>query len=77
MHDLVLGDDTLLFLVDTPFREDRIEAVFCLFLAVAQGSRLLEILSLDGRLFVHTDLLNLRLDVLHVWRSRHCRDSRT
>ena len=65
----------LLFLIDAPFREDRIETVLGLFLAVAQRSRLLEILRFDRGLLVDADLLDLGLDVLHVRRPGHGRDA--
>ena len=78
VHDLVLGDEhLLLFLVDAPFGENRSRLVFGLFLAVAQRGRLLEILSLDGGFLVDADLLDLRLDILHVRRPRHGGDART
>ena len=53
MHNVILGDKDLLFLlVDPPLGKNRVEPILGLFLAVPQGGGFLEILSLDGSFFI-------------------------
>jgi hypothetical protein len=75
--DIVAGhDDFLLIAARAPFVKDAFQLVLRFLLGIAQRGGLFEILCLDRGFLAALDLLNLRLDALHIRRTHRGLDAR-